>query len=135
MAPLRLFSESLQISRSIAKTGLSHSKFASQLEKSSAYAVQICKINDKFIFKRLCRLLDCFEFALQILAMTKNLQIQTAYADDFTNLFNFATNIQDRVGVVKLEFGRFQAKLPLSGSERRNRPNSSFNPFGMGNFQ
>ncbi|MBQ6223949.1 MAG: hypothetical protein IJP87_01020 [Campylobacter sp.] len=49
------------------------------------------------------------------------------------NLFNFE-NIQDRVGVVKLEFGRFQAKLPLGGSERRNRPNSSFNPFGMGNF-
>ncbi|MBQ9876060.1 MAG: hypothetical protein IJM31_03125, partial [Campylobacter sp.] len=29
------------------------------------------------------------------------------------NLFNFATNIQDIVGIVKLEFGRFQAKLPL----------------------
>ena len=77
---------------------------------------------------------DCFEFASQILAMTKKLQIQTAYADDFTNLFNFE-NIQDRIGVVKLEFGRFQAKLPLSGSEHGNRPNSSFNPFGMGNFQ
>ena len=42
-------------------------------------------------------------------------------------------NIQDRIGVVRRKFGRFQAKLPLSGNERRNCPNLRLNPSSLGN--
>ena len=41
-------------------------------------------------------------------------------------------NIQDRIGVVRRKFGRFQAKLPLSGNKRRNCPNLRLNPFKSG---
>ena len=55
-------------------------------------------------------------------------------SDDFSNLFKFAKNIQDRVGVVRCKFRQFQAKLPLGGSECRNCLNLHLNPSGMGNF-
>ena len=52
-----------------------------------------------------------------------------------TNSLNFLKNIQDRIGVVRRKFGRFQAKLPLSGNERRNCPNLRLNPFKFGELK
>ena len=65
--------------------------------------------------------MDCHDLLTASLAMT--------------NLLNFLKNIQDRMGVVRRKFGRFQAKLPLSGNERRNCPNLRLNPFRSGEFK
>ncbi|MDA3077989.1 hypothetical protein OFO07_03495 [Campylobacter sp. JMF_06 NA1] len=45
--------------------------------------------------------------------------LHSAQNDKKRNLFNFLKNIQDIVGVVRRKFGRFQAKLPLGGSQGR----------------
>ena len=55
-------------------------------------------------------------------------------SDNFSNLFKFAKNIQDRVGVVRCKFRQFQAKLPMDGNERRHCLNLHLNPSSMGNL-